>query len=83
MPKKSKDETADELRPEYDLAALLKDGVQGKYVKRYRESANLVRLAPDVAKVFPTDEAVNKALRLVIQLKQIPEGKTDMGDNLP
>jgi len=73
MKKKSKDETADELRPEYDLAALLKDGVRGKYAKRYEQGTNLVLLAPDVAKAFPTDEAVNEALRLVIQLKRIPE----------
>ena len=75
MKKKSKDETLDELRPEYDLATLLKDGVQGKYVERYQQGNNLVLLAPDVAKAFPTDEAVNEALRLVIQLKRIPEGR--------
>ncbi len=74
MKKKSKDETADELRPEYDLAALLKDGVRGKYAKSFEQGTNLVLLAPDVAKAFPTDEAVNEALRLVIQLKRIPEG---------
>lgn len=73
MPKKSKDETADELRPEYDLTPLLKEGVQGKYSKRYDQATNLILLAPDVAKVFPTDEAVNEALRLVIQLKRIPK----------
>ena len=75
MKKKSKDETADELRPEYDLSALLKDGVQGKYARRYEQGTNLVLLTPDVAKAFPTDEAVNEALRLVIQLKRIPEGR--------
>ena len=31
----SKDETSDELRPEYDLANLLKKGVRGKYSKRF------------------------------------------------
>ena len=31
MKKKSKGEKADDLRPEYDLRELLKDGVQGKY----------------------------------------------------
>ena len=34
MKRKSKDEKADELRPEYDLAELLKHGVQGKYAER-------------------------------------------------
>ena len=75
MKKKSKDETADELRPEYDLSALFKDGVRGKYARRYEQGTNLVLLSPDVAKAFPTDETVNEALRLVIQLKRIPEGR--------
>jgi len=72
MKTKSKGEKADELRPEYDLGELLKDGVQGKYAGRYREGTNIVMLEPDVAKAFPTDEAVNGALRLVIQLRKLP-----------
>ena len=62
----------DELRPEYDLKELLKGGVRGKYVARYREDANVVVLAPDVAQAFPTEAAVNEALRLVMQMAQIP-----------
>ena len=72
MKTRSKGEKTDELRPEYDLRELLKEGVQGKYARRYDEGTNLVLLAPDVAEAFPTDEAVNEALRLVIQLKRIP-----------
>jgi len=64
---------ADELRPAYNLGKILKEGVQGKYADRYREGTNLILLAPDVAEVFPTDEAVNEALRLVIQLKKLPD----------
>ena len=75
MKTKSNDEKADELRSEYDLAAPLKEGVQGKYAKRYKEGTNLVLLSPDVARDFPTDEAVNEALPLVIQLKKIPAGR--------
>ena len=74
MRAKSKGEKVDELRPEYDLARLLRNGVQGKYADRYREGTNLVLLAPDVAKAFPTEEAVNEALRLVIQLTKLPSG---------
>jgi hypothetical protein len=62
----------DELRPEYDLSQLLEGGVRGKYADRYREGTNLVLLAPDVAEVFPDEEAVNEALRLVTQLAKIP-----------
>ena len=68
----------DELRPEYDLLQLLKDGVRGKYAERYQAGTRLAMLAPDVARVFPNDEAVNKALRLVIQLAKIQiRTKTD------
>jgi len=35
--KKNSDEMNDELRPEYDMKSLLKDGVRGKYAKKYRE----------------------------------------------
>lgn len=73
MKMKNKEEMDDELRPEYDLAGLLKDGVRGKYAERYAAGTNLVLLAPEVAEAFPTDEAVNEALRLVIQLKKIPK----------
>jgi hypothetical protein len=74
MKAKSRDEKVDELRPEYDLGRLLRKGVQGKYADRYREGTNLILLAPDVAKAFPTEEAVNEALRLVIQLAKLPSG---------
>ena len=52
----------DDLRPEYDLAAL-KGGVRGKYTKRYRAGTNLVLLSPDVARHFRDDEEVNKVSR--------------------
>jgi len=57
----------DELRDEYDLSQL-KGGVRGKYAQRYSAGTNLVLLAPDVAEVFPNDEAVNEALRLLIRI---------------
>ena len=41
-------EMDDELRPEYDLQELLKDGVRGKYAKRYQQGIDLVLLEPDV-----------------------------------
>jgi hypothetical protein len=72
MKKKILSEMEDELRPEYDLTKLLKGGVRGKYSDRYRASTNVVVLAPDVAQAFPTEEAVNEALRLVMRMAQIP-----------
>ena len=75
MKNKEKNEMDDDLRPEYDLHELLKDGVHSKYAKRYQEGTNLVLLEPDIAEVFLNAEAVNQALRLVIQLTKIPNGK--------
>jgi hypothetical protein len=56
----------DDLRPEYD-ASVLKGGVRGKYLERYRAGTNLALLAPDVRAAFPTDESVNQALRSLMQ----------------
>ncbi len=75
MKKKVVTRENDELRPEYDMHELLKGGVRGKYAERYRAGTNLVLLAPDVAKAFPNEQAVNEALRLVIKLTKIPESK--------
>jgi hypothetical protein len=55
----------DDLRPEYDLSALT-GGVRGKHLERYRAGTNLALLAPDVRAAFPTDEAVNQALRSLL-----------------
>ncbi len=65
-------EMEDDLRPEYNLREMLKGGVRGKYAERYRAGTNLVLLAPDIAEAFPTEEAVNEALRLVLQLTKLP-----------
>ncbi len=56
----------DDLRPEYRREDL-GPGVRGKYLKASRAS-NLVLLSPDVAQAFPTEEAVNEALRSLIEL---------------
>jgi hypothetical protein len=69
--KKKTTEINDELRPEYDLKSLLKDGVRGKYTQTYRAGTNLVLLEPDVAKAFPDEKAVNEALRLVMKLTKV------------
>jgi hypothetical protein len=57
----------DDLRDEYD-ETLLKNGVRGKYVQRLAAGSNIVRLAPDVAAAFPTEEAVNEAVRLLLNV---------------
>jgi hypothetical protein len=81
MKRKSKGEKPDELRPEYNLRELLKSGVRGKYSDRFQEGTNLVLLDRDVAEAFPNDEAVNEALRLVMQLKKLPRTAPEESDS--
>ena len=70
-----KDKKSDELRTEYRREDL-GPGVRGKYFESYQEGTNLVLLSPDVARVFPTDEDVNEALRSLIKLAEKSTGLT-------
>jgi hypothetical protein len=60
---------SDELRSEYSCEDLGR-GIRGKYFESYQKGTNLVLLSPDVAKAFPSDQAVNDALRSLINLAQ-------------
>ena len=62
-------ELEDDLSPEYEFGKM-QGGVRGKYVERYRTGTNIVLLDPDVAQAFPTSDAVNEALRLLMQIAQ-------------
>ena len=67
--KKAKTEAVDELRPEYkrsDFGVI----VRGKYESRLKQENNVVLLEPDIAKAFPNDEAVNKALRYLLEIAE-------------
>ncbi len=52
----------DTLRPEYP-AELIRSGERGKYVKPYRKGTNIVIIAPDLYRLFPDSESVNRVLR--------------------
>jgi hypothetical protein len=52
----------DDIAPEYDLPAMRKAAQEAGFDTR----ARLVRIASDVAAVFPDEEAVNQALRELI-----------------
>lgn len=67
MKKINNSERDDDLRPEYDLSQM-KNGVRGKYAKRFREGTNLVLLSPDVAQYFPDEDSVNAALRSLVSV---------------
>ena len=59
----------DELRAEYrreDFGEM----VRGKYAQRCREASNVVVISPDVQKAFPNAQAVNDALRGLLELAQ-------------
>ncbi len=68
--KKVNRESASEMRAEYDFESM-KGGVRGKYVAQYRAGTNLVLLDPEVAEAFPTDAAVNQALRAVLAMAKV------------
>lgn len=69
----NKDKYLGEPRPEYDFGEM-SGGVQRKYAQAYRRGTNLVRLNPDVAEAYSTDEAVNEALRAILRVA--PKTKT-------
>ena len=54
------------MRPEYkrsDFGTL----VRGKYAAKASQSSNVVVLEPQVARAFPSDRAVNEALKGVMR----------------
>ena len=63
MKKTNKSKKA-EMLEEYDFS----HGIRGKYAKRYAEGSNVVVLDPDVAEVFRNADAVNRALKVLVEI---------------
>lgn len=64
----------DPLDRTFSLATLQGKGVRGKYLARITQGTNLVRLSPEVARIFPTEESVNNALLSLAELsKSLPD----------
>jgi hypothetical protein len=63
----------DDLEPEYDFSG----AVRGKYYERYQQGTNVVLLDADVARAFKDSEAVNRALRLLLDLakQEVPQSR--------
>lgn len=61
--------SSDDLRAEYDESDFA-NGTRGKYVARFSNGSNIVRIAPDLVANFPNEEAVNNALRFVQRIAQ-------------
>jgi hypothetical protein len=74
----SKNEIEDELRPEYDLQSLQVRKL-GTGRKRFCDT---VRLEPDVIAAFPNAEAVNEALRYLIEVAKRTNSLTKRSSGL-
>ena len=59
-----KKQTDPDMLDEYDFSG----GVRGKYAKRYAEGTNVVVIDPDLAEYFPDHDAVNNALRSLVEI---------------
>ncbi len=64
MKKQVEIERDPDMLDEYDFS----QGVRGKYVQRFAQGSNVVVLSPDVVEMFPDSEAVNNALRLLVEI---------------
>ena len=62
---------------EYDFSK----GVRGKYAKKYAQGTNVVLIDPDIAEFFPGDQAVNDALRSLVNIIKKREKRfSEQGD---
>ncbi len=76
-----KSEMADELRPEYKQSDF--NGIiHGKYSALIKAETNVVLLDPDIAEAFPNDEAVNKALRYLLEVAKTSTSLTQRSSEL-
>lgn len=66
---------AEEMRAEYRREDLGK-GVRGKHHAEFKKGNNLVLLTPRLAKIFPTNEAVNAALDSLVGVARSATGLT-------
>jgi hypothetical protein len=73
--KKGNSDLEDELQSKYDLKSLR---VRKLGPERKSFGGTIVRLEPDVAEMFPSADAVNEALRLLMQIAQRQPAKKPM-----
>lgn len=58
------DDSDDDMREEYDFS----NAVRGKFYREAVDNVTVVLLDPDIADAFPNPAAVNRALRLLVEL---------------
>ena len=61
-----------ELKKEYNLSKMTVLP-KGRFDPKRRIGNNVVVLEPDIAKAFPSDEAVNEALRLLLKASKLSQ----------
>ncbi|MDW7712327.1 MAG: hypothetical protein SCH98_17815 [Deferrisomatales bacterium] len=62
-----------DILEEYDFSGR----IRGKYAERYAEGTNVVVIDPDLTEYFPDHDAVNGALRSLVQIIKAKErGRT-------
>ena len=67
----SKAKTTDPLDRKFTLANMDGKGVRGKYFAKVSKGSNVVKLDPEIAKAFPSADAVNAALASVIEISKL------------
>ena len=67
----SKAKTTDPLDRKFTLETLQGKGVRGKYFAKVSKGSNVVKLDPEIAKVFTSADAVNAALASVIEMSKL------------
>jgi hypothetical protein len=69
----SDEQDAYELDDEYDFSKM-EAMPRGRFAPERTLGTNVALLDPEVARAFPSDQAVNEALRLVLQLSRVARG---------
>jgi hypothetical protein len=62
----------DEMREDYDLSSMQSN----PYAEKMKSGSNLVLIEPEIFKVFPSSEAVNEALRVLIKAAKEAESSS-------
>ncbi|MCA9993383.1 MAG: hypothetical protein KDE29_20500 [Anaerolineales bacterium] len=75
MKKQVEIERDPDMLDDYDFS----QGVRGKYVQRFAQGSNVVVLSPDLVEMFPDSEAVNNALRLLVDIANKSVSKATAG----
>ena len=73
----SKGNDMDPLDRKFKPTDLKGKGVRGKYFALASKGSNVVKLDPEIARMFPNEEAVNAALAAVIGIAQLPQFKAN------